>query len=275
MQIEPIAVPEPTYNHPIELAMLRQLERRGPALVAQYIAANLNHDVYFVGRDSAKRVFKEYRENPTATNRFADAVASSIADAARRTLLRQPISGGRDRFLILTGAPASGKTGSAGPIADRKIGIQLETIFTSLSRASELIQQALETGRVPIVRLFYTDDPRINVQRMIERATRIGRTVPLQDMARMYIEVPAIVRELKFNFGERLQLYITNNSETPDQALNHNRIERALYHVNRYTLNTALEAMHAELDKIEEGSHPLAASILEEARFHRKERSIP
>jgi hypothetical protein len=42
-------------------------------------------------------------------------------------------------------------------------------------------------------------------------------------------------------------------------------LERALYHVNRYHGLTALEAMHAELDKIVRGPEGIPADSLEEA----------
>jgi len=264
VQIEPVAIPEPRYHHPLELSLLEQLRGNGEELVRAYLAKNFANDVYFVGRDSAKRIFPEYKADPTGTNRYVDGAASAVADAARRTLLRQPIVGDRDQVVILTGSPASGKTGSAGPFVSNRVEIQHETIFTSQLRATELIEQVLESGRCPVVKLFYTDDPRINLQRMIARAKRIGRTVPIRDMAKMYVNVPEIVGRLHQRFGAKLELRVTNNSETLDLAVEHNRIERALYHVSRYTERAAMEAMNAELGKIQ---HEVPEDILEEAFY--------
>jgi hypothetical protein len=58
---------------------------------------------------------------------------------------------------------------------------------------------------------------------------------------------------------------VTNNSEAPSQAVEHDRVERAIHHVSRYTEATALEAMHAELDKIICGNNGIPAAILAEA----------
>ena len=84
-------------------------------------------------------------------------------------------------------------------------------------------------------------------------------------MARTYVEVPAIVSSLSVKYGARLTIQVTNNSETPAHAVHHHRIDRALYHVNRYTEISALEAMHAELDRISDGPDGIPDSILAEA----------
>ncbi len=266
MNIAPIYVPEPTYNDPLELAFLNRLRMVGEELVQEYIAANTRQGIFFLSRDAAKRIFPEYVQSPTINNRFADAAASTIADAVRRTLLSRPAHPTRNRILMLTGAPASGKTKSAfGPATIDDVEMEHETILTQFARSRDLIDQALAAGRFPILRLFYTDDPRINVQRMIGRARAIGRTVPLTYMAKAYLGVPALVEAVRDEFGLALTLLVTNNSETPAQAVHHNRIERALYHVNRYTEKTALEAMHGELNKIIAGPEGLSPAILEEA----------
>lgn len=260
-------LPDPTFHHPYELAMLSRLRESGPELVKSYIATHTEEGVTHIARDAAKEMFPEYTQDRTLHNRHSDAAASALADAARRYLLSCESPPGRNRVLILTGAPASGKTASSGPEQGQTIDIVHETILSSLNRASELVTQALDAGRVPIVRLFYTDDPRINVRRMIDRARAIGRTVPILYMAKMYVEVPRIVQNLIARFGEDLTLLVTNNSETPQHAVPHNDIERALYHVSRYTEKKCLEIMDAQLNEIHTGSNPIPDAILHEARF--------
>ncbi len=265
MQVAPIDVPSPLYGDPVELALLQRLKEVGPELVASYLTANFRSDTYFVGRDAAKRQFPEYLASPTANNRLADSAASALADAARRTLLAQPIRSGRNQVVLLTGCPASGKTGSVGPRFTEKLDVQHETILTSLPRTVSLVEEVLNAGRVMTTRLFYTDDPRLNVQRMISRARRIGRTVPLAYMAQTYLSVPFLVRELLARFGSSVTVRVTNNSETPDLAVHHDRLDRAVYHVTRYTEDSALEAMRAELDEIRNSSHGIPTEILTEA----------
>jgi predicted ABC-type ATPase len=247
--------------------MIRRLRESGPGLVKKYIAANTAGSITNIARDAAKEMFPEYQQNRTLHNRHSDAAASALADAARRYLLSRQAPPERNRILILTGAPASGKTASSGPEQGQTIEIVHETILSSLDRASELVDQALIAGRVPIVRLFYTDDPRINVQRMIDRARAIGRTVPIEYMAKMYVRVPLIVQALKARFNAQLTLLVTNNSETPQHAVPHNDIVRALYHVNRYNERECLEIMDAQLSEIRAGSNPIPDAIFHEARL--------
>lgn len=225
------------------MLLLDRIRDNGPSLLETYINAHSKDGACFVSRDAAKTIFPEFLQSPTRNNRYTDAAASALADAARRTLLRRPVQSGKELVMISTGAPASGKTRSALSKSLSSIEIQHETIFTSLSRSMELVEQALAAGRFPIVHLFYTDDPRINVCRMISRARTIGRTVPLSYMAKAYLGVPSIVSALEAKYGQILRIRVTNNSEAEAFAVDHNRTERALYHVNRYTEKAVLEAM--------------------------------
>jgi hypothetical protein len=264
MPIAALRVPAPTYFHPIEATVIERLNDEGESLVERYLNENQNEGVPFIGRDAAKLLFSEYLNDRTQNNRYIDAAASAIADAARRTLLLRSPQPPRNRVLILTGCPASGKTGAAGPRVADKIEFVHETILTAFPRAVELIDQLLQSGRIPILRLFYTDDPRINVRRMIERARRIGRTIPVTYMAATYIEVPALVARLQLKFGMHVQL--TNNSRSPAEAIHHTGIARALLDVGRYNKESALEAMLGELDAICAGPNKIPAAILREAR---------
>jgi hypothetical protein len=57
----------------------------------------------FIARDAAKLLFAEFRLNPTENNRYTDAVASAVADAARRTLLSIPVRPGQNQVIINPG----------------------------------------------------------------------------------------------------------------------------------------------------------------------------
>ena len=98
--------------------------------------------------------------------------------------------------MIVTGAPASGKTVAASTLRLPTTEIVHEVILTSPDKASRIVREALHAKRVPRITLFYTEDPRLNVRRMILRAKRIGRTVPLAFMAKAYSGIPRIVRDL-------------------------------------------------------------------------------
>jgi hypothetical protein len=246
--------------------MIARVAAAGPELIREYIAANRQAGAVYIARDKAKELFAEFRQNPTVNNRHSDAAASAIADAARRTLLLEPPTLNRNWLLLVTGCPASGKTVSVGPETAERVEIQHETILKSVERTRELIKEALNAKRFPIIRLHYTDDPRINLRRMILRAMREGRTVPIRYMAETYIRVPKIVGSVAHEFGRRIAIRVVNNSESPELQVPHNNVERAIYHVNRYTEAQALEAMNGELDKLGR-DHAISDDILAEARL--------
>jgi hypothetical protein len=127
--------------------MLARLRDHGDEL--QYLAKETRHGVAFIARDAAKRIFPEYRENPTENNRYSDRAASVLADAARRLILSRPPRMPRNEVLLFTGAPASGKSAAGRPINVSTVEIVHETIFTSLDRARSLLRETLDAGRSP------------------------------------------------------------------------------------------------------------------------------
>lgn len=259
-----IHIPQPEYHLPAELAMIGRLRESGSDLLNTYLDKETRDGVVYVARDAAKRVFPEYLESRTLNNRASDGVASALADAARRTVLFRPVRPPRDIVMMVTGAPASGKTVASMMASAKSLEIVHETIITSLGKAELSIQQALDAGRRPLLHLFYTNDPRINVRRMIARAREIGRTVPLSYMAQAYVDVPAFALFLSQTFGAKLQLRVTDNSGAPDALDNHDDIFRAVKETGAYTVKKCLRFMDDELDKIQQ-SDPVPEDILKEA----------
>ncbi len=200
--------------------MIARLRDYGPALVDAYLAKETRNGVTFIARDAAKRLFPEYKQDPVNNNRNSDRAASALADAVRRTILRREPDGSRNQILIVTGSPASGKSAAARPVSSERIEMVHETIFTSLDRARTIIRDAIDAGRYPTISLVYTNDPLINVHRMIGRARRIGRTVPLAYMAEAYVNVPRAVRLLKGEFESDIELLVTDNSAQPAMQRN-------------------------------------------------------
>ena len=261
-----IVIPEPEHHDPIESAVLQRLRDSSPSLIAEYLRKNQKEGITFIARDAAKRVFPEYLEDTTRNNRLVDAAASALADFIRRKLLDSPPLLPRNRIMIVTGAPASGKTVAASTLRLPTTEIVHETILTSPEKASRIVREALHAKRVPRINLFYTEDPRLNVRRMILRARRIGRTVPVAYMAKAYSGVPRIVRDLSREYKKSLELLIANNSGAEDQVVFHQRIEEAVHSTGRYTEVECLEIMDRELGEIHQ-AEKIPDSILQEARL--------
>jgi hypothetical protein len=247
--------------------MIAHLRDDGPALLEAYLAKEKKNGVTFIARDAAKRIFPEYKANPTENNRYSDRAASALADAARRLILSRPPLMPRNEVILFTGAPASGKSAVGRPLDIATVEIVHETIFTSTDKARAFLEEALDAGRLPAISLVYTNDPRINVRRMIARAIQIGRTVPLAFMAKAYVEVPQIVLDLAWQFGSRLSISVCDNSGLPTDALRHDSIWRAFDETTeRYTVEGCLREMDDELNEIQH-RNPIPPHILYEARL--------
>lgn len=186
--------------------------RDGPRLVAAYIRDNAEHGVVTIAADRAKGMFPEFRADPVTGNALVGASAQALTWAVIETALSRPPDPRRRVVEIATGSPASGKTFSQQGAAPQAVGIRLEWITDEAGRDSRLIRQIIASGREPLLAWIYVDDPAKTVNRMIARARRIGRTVPLSEMARMYAEVPLTIARLHEEFGDALPIAAFNNS---------------------------------------------------------------
>jgi len=260
-----IDLPQPDFHHPAEIAMLNRLRDEGPVLVQQYIAARTRESVTFVSRDAAKMLFPEYVADPTVNNKYSDRAASILAESVRIHLLSRPPRLPRNEVVIVTGTPASGKSVSASEISGPTIEIVHETIFTSLPKARQRVQEAIAAGRLPQIIVVYTNSPRIHVRRMIGRALAIGRTVPIAYMAETYVGVPRMVEHLHLEFGRGLQITLMNNSARPVDVVLHHDIQQMFSDIGRYTVESCLRVMDDELRQIHEVD-PISPQILREAR---------
>jgi len=261
-----IHIPQPEFNHPAELAMLARLRERPAQLIEEYLAMYRNDGVTFIARDAAKKLFPEYNADPTVNNRYSDQAASALAEAVRFKLLSEPSVRPRNEVVFVTGTPASGKSVSAATISGPTIEIVHETILTSLEKAQGRVQQAMEKGRLPQIIVVYTNDPRINVRRMIGRARRVGRTVPLAYMAQTYVGVPQIVQQLHEHFGRSLLLTLMNNSGAVRDVIIHHDVQQMIQDIGSYNGESCLRVMNDELRQIDQ-EEPVPPEILREAKL--------
>jgi hypothetical protein len=101
---------------------------------------------------------------------------------------------------------------------------------------------------------------------MIERARRIGRTVPLAFIARTWVEVPYIVARLADEFPTVLRVALADNSRGPGEVVRHESLARLLAGVEEYTVPSCLREMDDELHEIDK-REPIPDSILHEAQL--------
>lgn len=262
------ALPEPkaATGTPAEAAMNREVRERGDALVHEYMRDHTADGAVYIAKDAVKPMFEPYRADPTAHSEDANAAATAIQEEAMRRALAEPVKDGRDLVTVKTGAPASGKTSGATGGEDGRTGIVRESILDDLAHGREVVDQILAAGRHPVLDVNFLDDPRKNVQRMVERAKQIGRTVPLEYMAKAYVDTPRVAEELKRIYGDRITVNSIDNSGTPEEMrFLPDDGAAAAQAAKAYTLDSAREAMRGELERIQAaGEGPEA--IVREAR---------
>lgn len=72
------------------------------------------------------------------------------------------------------------------------------------------IQEAIDAGFTPVLRLVYVDDPRVTLRRAVARAAKNDCPVSIRTMAKLYADLPDTVAERRF--GDKLEVRVFDNS---------------------------------------------------------------
>lgn len=236
-----------------EAEFVQRVKENGPKYVEDYLRANTRAGVPYIATDAARSLFPEYVENPTDVTDDVGKAATAVAYTVWDTLMEQGPKDGKDIVRVVTGANASGKTGAimAGS-ATAQLGIDLESIIREPEYGSRLIDQMINAGFRPQINLTFTDDPRINVRRMVRRAQETGRPVRIEDMAHAFITVPKAIGALQEKYGKAIEINSFDNSA--DKPILHGGdVRPALDMLEEWTEPQVREAMYAELDKLRDG----------------------
>jgi 4-amino-4-deoxy-L-arabinose transferase-like glycosyltransferase len=216
--------------------------------IAEYRRCNTSGGTLAISSDAARELLPGYSNPEERTaNSFALSPASSrLAEAIwRDTNLDE-----RYVAIFLTGSPGSGKTSSfIASGEDTPTAIISEGMMDKLAFSIRRIQNALDAGFVPSVRLVYVDDPRTTLRRAVLRAMRFGRPVAAAHMGRLYVDIPNTVAKLADHFGSSLGVIVFDNS-VDERLPVQTTLAEALRATQAYTIATATEAMLHELDKL-------------------------
>lgn len=221
--------------------------------VEKYLKENTSGGTLAVSSDAARELLPGYATPAERTaNNFALGPASSrLADAVWQRAMQDGPTAERYIVEFLTGSPGSGKTRSviSSKEETRAAAIISEGMMDHFGKSETRIQQAIEAGFVPTLRLVYVSDPKVTARRAVARAMEHGRPVAISQMSRLYVEIPRTVAKLEKHFGDRLGVSAFDNSvdgKLPRQT----STATALRATGKYTVSTAEEAMLDELDKL-------------------------
>jgi hypothetical protein len=254
--IAPVTV-HPATGTDLESRLTKRVEQNGPQMVADYLKGNTKDGRTYIATDQAKHLFPEYSANPTETNDDVARPSAAIARSAEDTLLSVPPRNGKDMVRILNAAPASGKTSFIkGSTASPRVEIDREAILQDAPFARKLIDKIIASGRIPDMKVLYTTDPKVNLQRMVERAKLSRRPVTLDYMAKAFVQVPKVAAELAKHYGDKLLMSsIDTTGDNP--AVHEGTVEPALTVGIQWTQARAKEAMREELERLrQEGKVP-------------------
>jgi hypothetical protein len=228
------------------------VEKHLPVAVAEYIHKNTAGGTLTISSDAARELLPGY-SNPAerlANNYALGPASSKLANSVWNEVMKRGPQEGRPVVEFLTGSPGSGKTSSfLDAEEDGPVGVISEGMMDSFEMSERRIQQSIDSGFVPTLRLVYADDPRITLRRAVSRAAEYGRPVRIAQMARLYVDMPHTVEKLARHFGDGLGVTVFDNSidgKPPKEV----SLDHALDTVGAYTKETAKEALQDELDKL-------------------------
>jgi hypothetical protein len=238
------------------------VEERGPKIVSDYLRKFSPNGVPYISPDAAKELIPEYIEDPTDANLDAGAGAGAITHAAWDSLLAKKPEPGKDAVIISIGSPASGKT--TGIISENQhtaVGVTRETIPHDIFAISKTLDEAIASGRRPVLILTFTEDPKINMERAIKRALKEGRTVPLDYMATAWLNQPKIAAEALNKYGDRIDVYAVDNSAAVGEAkIYAEDVSVALDAISAYSDRAVIEAQN---EVLEQSKSTIPANIYE------------
>jgi hypothetical protein len=133
-------------SDPREQAIMQRVLANGAEYVARYLDRNFKNGVWSIASDAVKELFPEFVQDPTGHNALVSRAAIAIADAARKTVLSMSIRDGKDAVRINVASPGSGKTTSLAQPGDERVGINIESIWSTPDLAQELLQEVIDSA---------------------------------------------------------------------------------------------------------------------------------
>jgi len=218
--------------------------------VEKYLKENTSGGTLAVSSDAARELLPGYATPAERTaNNFALGPASSrLADAVWQRAMQDGPTAERYIITFLTGSPGSGKTSSLLDGGQHTpVALISEGMMDHFGKSAARIQQAIDAGFVPTLRLVYAIDPRTTLRRAVSRAMKYGRPVAISQMSRLYVEIPKTVVLLTQHFGDKLGVRVFDNS-ADGRAPKDSTLETAVRATGEYTEATAKEAMLHELE---------------------------
>ena len=166
----------------------------------------------FVNADLFKETFEQYAESRESRNLFNTPVHNAAAVLAseqlRRTLQEKPESG-RNRVILLTGSPGSGKTSTV--LEKTRWPDKVHAIYEGQLAEPEVaiakVRQTLDAGFKPVIFVAHTT-PEQALDNALTRFDESGRGASIMAIAKIQGGLPNGLRAVHHTFGDRVELRV-------------------------------------------------------------------
>ena len=195
----------------------KQVEADKEGHVERYLQANTDKTgLVSISADRARHLFPEYAAskegaflNTEATNHAASVIASAAFDKA---LNNGAVAGGKEAVFI-AGMPGAGKSSAENAFVTDKpeVGLFYEGNLSDPALLQRRVQAVLDAGGKPTVVYVYAP-PKAALERMIGRAGKIGRYVPIEYGAKVAANTPGSIEKLYEKFGDQVKYGAVDNS---------------------------------------------------------------
>ena len=174
--------------------------------------------------DGIRKLFEPIGFNGTNVNDYNEAVAL-LEDTLYTTMLNRAIRNGKTDLVIITGAPASGKTTALRQLNLKKAGLIYDAALTGPGRLQQVIAKAKQAGMKDIKLIMVHNDIMTCYQNTINRGKQTWRYVALDYMVEAFRDNAGKLSDIQKAFPDVQIIPIDMTGNKPMQQVS---IEEAL-----------------------------------------------
>lgn len=173
-----------------------------------------------INTDVARELFPEYRQARSIHSPSVHEPASALTKELYARKLAEPDPNGLNMVTFTAGGTGAGKTTALGavPLASKIVEVSqivYDTNLATFASAVKKVDQALAAGKQ--VNIMYVGaDPEEALRRALHRATRTGRTVPLEEHAKTHQGSAETIAKMMEHYqgNDQVQFVILDNGSS-------------------------------------------------------------
>jgi hypothetical protein len=209
--------------------------------------------------DGIRKMFEPIGFNGTNVNDYNEAVAL-MEDTLYTIMLDRTIRNGKTDLVIITGAPACGKTTALHQLNLKKAGLIYDAALTGPGRLEQVIAKAKQAGMKDVKLIMVYNDVMTCYQNTINRGKQTWRYVPLDYMVEAFRDNAGKLASIQQTYPDVQIIPIDMTGNKPMQQVS---IEEALKWNHAVTDTELHDLLTYLLSEVNSGE--IAASLLPSA----------